>query len=594
MNLKNRQPLFFILVGFLLTQPVESFSQPKEKSPQLSKVEIIGNKNFSSRKIKEWLDLKKKQPTSQEIVQERCKSLLAKIQSEGYYFSKIDSINFNYNTDSSRVALILFLQEGSVPKVKDFIIQGLEDRKIISRLRTRKGREFYSDVLEIDIAEIMDYYENTGYPFCEVKITKFKMNENADSAELSLTLEVNSGKEIRIDEIKILGNEETKPYVILRELPFASGEIYEQRKMDKIPSILLNTGFFKWVNEPYIEVEQTTNRNRLIIELAEKNHNQFDGVVGYNPGSANTKGFVTGLLDFRFGNLFGTGRQIDAFWERRSQDTQELKFGYTEPWLGGFPLSVGFGFEQIIQDTSYIQREVALDLRYAINSNVAITTGISNRSISPDSLGALLFNVSRSTALNLRVGAAFNTLSDPINPESGVRYFTGFEWSRKTFDDTLSGASSPGSFNLKRLSVDFENYFSLFRWQVLALGLHGREVTSDEAVISITDMYRFGGTKSMRGYREEQFRGSRIAWGNLEYRYLIGGPSRLFAFLDFGYYFREEILNSNKLKTDDFKIGYGFGMRIDTKLGYFGLDYGLGEGDSFSNGKIHIRLVNEF
>lgn len=592
--MKNKQPLFFILAGFLLIQPVGSFSQKKGKIPLLRKVAIEGNKHFSSRKIKEWLGLKKKQLISEALVQEKAKILLEKIQSQGYYFAKIDSIEFNYNTDSSRVALTLFLKEGFVPDVQEFIIPGLADEEITSRLRIRVGGKFYSDVLEADIAEIIDYYENIGHPFCEVKITKFEMNENDDSAELALALEVNPGEEIRIDEIEILGNEQTQAYVILRELPFALDEIYRQKKVDKIPAILMNTGFFKWVNEPYIEVEPATNTKRLVIELEEKSHNQFDGVVGYNPGSANSKGFVTGLLDFRFGNLFGTGRQINTFWERRSEDTQEFKFGYTEPWLAGFPLNVSFSLEQIIQDTSYIQRAVALDLRYAVNSNVAVTTGISNRSISPDSLGALLFNISRSKALNLRVGVAFNTLSDPINPESGVRYFTGFEWSKKTFDDTSSAASSSGSFNLKRLSVDFENYFSLFRWQVIALGLHGREVTSDEEVISITDQYRFGGTQSLRGYREEQFRGSRIAWGNLEYRYLIGGPSRLFAFLDFGYYFREDLLTGNKIKTDDFKIGYGFGLRIDTKLGYFGLDYGLGEGDSFSNGKIHIRLINEF
>ena len=39
---------------------------------------------------------------------------------------------------------------------------------------------------------------------------------------------------------------------------------------------------------------------------------------------------------------------------------------------------------------------------------------------------------------------------------------------------------------------------------------------------------------------------------------------------------------------------YGFGIRIETRLGLFGVDYGLGEGDSFLQGKVHVGLVNWF
>jgi outer membrane protein assembly factor BamA len=126
----------------------------------------------------------------------------------------------------------------------------------------------------------------------------------------------------------------------------------------------------------------------------------------------------------------------------------------------------------------------------------------------------------------------------------------------------------------------------------LALSFHGRRISSSEKFIPIPDQYRLGGTRSLRGYREDQFRGSTIAWSNMEYRYILGPRSRAFVFCDVGYYHAE---NSNGV-SEDLKIGYGFGVRLETGLGIMGIDYGLayGEKTGLMSGLLHVGLVNEF
>ena len=47
-------------------------------------------------------------------------------------------------------------------------------------------------------------------------------------------------------------------------------------------------------------------------------------------------------------------------------------------------------------------------------------------------------------------------------------------------------------------------------------------------------------------------------------------------------------------KSDAFKYGYGIGVQLETGLGNLGVSFALGEGDSFSNGKVHFGLINEF
>ena len=107
----------------------------------------------------------------------------------------------------------------------------------------------------------------------------------------------------------------------------------------------------------------------------------------------------------------------------------------------------------------------------------------------------------------------------------------------------------------------------------------------------ITDQFRFGGARTLRGYRENQFNGSKVAWANLEYRYLLARRSRVFVFLDSGYYWRR--LDSGE-SVEGYKLGYGFGLRIETGLGIISVDYGLGEGDGILAGKVHVGLINQF
>lgn len=568
--------------------------------PRLNQLEISGNKKFSRDLIQKWFNTKQGELVSGEDVYYRTTQVLERLKERGYYFAKFDSVILNYSADSTQVDVILSLDEGELLCVNKFVIEGVEstDQESFPDLETRAGKPFQQEIFQEDIKEIIRFYEERGHPYGRVNIEEMKLgNSNSDGESgLEIKLNIIPGPKVTIDAIEIQGNEQTRDYVILRELGFRKGAVYDQQKIDKIKTRLMKLGYFKWVNPPEL-VMQKDSTAKLIIELKEGSSNRVDGVIGYNPPAGNSKGFLTGLLNLSFGNLLGTGRHLEVHWERKTQKTQELRFRYLEPWVAGWPLHIGFSFEQLIQDTSYVQRSLALDFQVLFNEYLSLFSRISKRDISPDSLGAVLFGIPPSSSINFAIGLDYDTLDDFLNPRKGVRYQTSFELGKKNIELLTSGASASQkseSFEQKRISIDFESYFSIFKWQVFAIGLHGRQITSDEDVIPITDQYRFGGTRTLRGYREEQFRGSRIAWTNIEYRYLLGRHSRFFVFLDTGYFFREELIDNVLRKIVETKVGYGVGLRIDTKLGFFGIDYGLGEGDSLSNGKVHVGLMNEF
>jgi outer membrane protein assembly factor BamA len=76
----------------------------------------------------------------------------------------------------------------------------------------------------------------------------------------------------------------------------------------------------------------------------------------------------------------------------------------------------------------------------------------------------------------------------------------------------------------------------------------------------------------------------------------LGYDSRIFIFADYGYFYRKAGLSQDGSlrEISGKKLGYGFGLRVNSRAGLLGIDYGLGEKDRLNEGKIHFGIVNRF
>jgi outer membrane protein insertion porin family len=108
-------------------------------------------------------------------------------------------------------------------------------------------------------------------------------------------------------------------------------------------------------------------------------------------------------------------------------------------------------------------------------------------------------------------------------------------------------------------------------------------------VLRPPDQVWFGGARTVRGFREDQFFARRVAWLNTEYRLLLGPRTRFFVFTDNAFYSRDY-----PDKVDQWLTSYGLGLRLEGPLGIMQVDYGLEKGASFQEGKLHFRVINEF
>ena len=571
------------------------FAQSAKKSVPVKRFEIFGTEHVSKGEVEKWFDLENT-TLNEEILYKKCLEVLRNYAAHDFPFAKIDSVVYNINPDSSSASVKLYVTENIQIKFNGVGLSGIDSSKaaeIKSRFDTRPGRQFEPEKFINDMDDALGQLENQGYPFTRFEL-KSSSIEDVSPSTGSIGIDMNTvlGPRLIVNEIQIGGNDLTKDNVILREIRINKGDVYDQRKVDKIPQRLMKLGYFDQVTQPQVFLTEGQSGG-LIINVKEGNASKFDGILGYNPGTDTEGGYFTGQLDISLGNLLGTGRSLLAHWEKRDRETQGLQFHYREPWLAGLPLHAGFGFEQLIQDTTYVQRDIAVDFAVPIFENMNILTRLNRSEISPDSMGSYIRGIPRSRTLNASIGIEYDSRDDLINPQAGAYYNTFVQTGKKENlgpDDLVQSLDLRKDIDNKRFSLDAEFYAPLFKRQVLAIGVHGRQIHSNEEVIPVPDLYRLGGTKSLRGYREDQFFGSSVAWTNVELRYILGRRSRAFVFIDSGYYSSK---NGN-IESNKYKVGYGFGFRLETGLGIMGVDYGLGDGDGLFNGKVHVGLINEF
>jgi outer membrane protein assembly factor BamA len=581
-----KKSLIFILIVFQ-----NIFSQA------IKDIEVSGNVYFDRGSIVEWSGLKTGEVYRPGRLDSALVNIARNFAQQGYFYSTFNHSYAQYSVDSSNVTIYLQVQEGPPSLIRKIIIDNPDTTDVtsISSFSFLEGQVFDKYEIEANINSWLRYLENTGYPFARAVVRSVELSEEKEkNPYVDVTIFVEKGIHSTIDRIVINGNTSTDPEVITRELRLDRNQVYSQQQIDEFPKRLNRLRFFEPVQRPEFFINQD-NEGVLVINVKEKQTNNFDGIIGYIPPSGNIqKGYLTGLVNVSLRNLFGTGRAAAVRWQQYDRFSQELELRYLEPWILSYPFNVSGGFFQRKQDTTYVQRRVEGTLEFLATEDISAGVTLNSEQVIPSFNLTPRFTVYNSTSFTTGLNLKIDTRDDPYAPVEGFLFLNSYSFSRKRIYGPVQfiTANTRTSLNLQRISVDFSFFYQLFSRQIIATGLHGRELRGP--AFENSDLFRLGGNNTLRGYRESQYLGSRIFWSNLEYRFLLTRRTYVFLFTDNGYYLRKEEPDRNILKMESFKSGYGAGINLETGLGVLAVSYAIAAGDNFSNGKIHFGIVNEF
>lgn len=557
--------------------------------PIIRSLTVNGNAALSDRELLESIGSRAGQPYSASALSSDVAALVDRYHRSGYLAAEVRPTVTRSPADTTLVDVAMAVREGRRTVVGRVSIAGLRTLstdEALELFETRPGDPLDQAVLEEDIAALIATLERKGYPLARCGVDSLTLTGGPEEDSLAVYLTAEEGEKVRIGEIRVEGNRETDTTVILREIRFREGEEYDPVRVALIRERLNRLNIFSSVAEP--ELYFRGDQGGLLIRVQEGPTNTFDGLLGYVPsGTDGSGGYLTGLVAVGMRNLFGTGRKLNLRWQRDALETQELAIRYTEPWLFGAPVNLTGGFFQRQQDSSYVQRLVDGKAELLVSERLSLGLVVRSESViaGEEVLATAAYS---SSALTLGGEVQYDSRDDIYVPLSGLRYAVDVHYGRKT----LPPGSSPDRGWIQRGSIDCEFYIPAFGRQVLAIMAHGRQLQGTQ--IQDGEMYRLGGARSLRGYREGEYLGSLVGWLNTEYRFIAGRRSFFFGLFDLGYYVYPGQAASGREKVEELKLGYGLGMRVDTAVGMIGVSIALGGGDALSQAKVHVGIVNSF
>jgi outer membrane protein insertion porin family len=506
------------------------------------------------------------------------------------------------------------------PVMGDVTFEGVtkvDPKKLEELFQSQKGDTINYNNIKEAVDKLQKTYADAGYPLARVA----DMNVAPGGI---LVLRIAEGK---VHHVKVSGNEETKDYVVLREVSTKPGDIFNAEKIKQDLRRIYNLNYFEEINLKF-EPAPTPEEVVVVIDVKEKQTGSINLGAGYS-----TRDGILGMFSVKKDNLMGTGQQVGVDLSISQQLQLAGELTYFNPWFDDH--RTGLGGSLYVRRFNNFLANFRED-RYGVSANAS-------RPLFGDSLGTPWRGTtgirleSVKTFDNVFVGGnpkpTFASNDDPrlagkqitLDPSGNDTILAGsFGITYDTRDVIMN--PTEGWFNQVTLEPGLVNpgqglspllrssgaatYFLPLPpvpWSkdrsTLAVGTRLGLINGFNSLVPAYERFYSTGPYLIRGWPEfatpdsdigrkyplNFFQGSNVAIGSLEYRFPIFNIVSGVVFADSGLFWD----NSFTDQYGNFLLhsGYGAGLRLNTPLGPIRLDYGM---SGLEPGQFHFSIGQKF
>ena len=469
------------------------------------------------------------------------------------------------------------------PELKEVKIEGntVESTEALMELVTVKNGELLnSRTLQENVQAIQEKYRADGYILA--KITDLNIAQDG-----TLTIKISEGV---LESYKVKGNKKTKDHVILREMRQKPGEPFNANQARRSMQRVYNLGFFEDVN---VKMNPGVEPNAVVMEIDVKE--KRTGSFGIGAGYSSSDGMV-GMVSVSDTNFRGMGDTISLSYEMSGDDTDArgYTFMYRRPWLdkketAGTLRVYNRTYEYDDYDENGNHKESFMR-KYA-GGEITISRPMSEYSTN----FVTLRNRDDKYVKHTELGNAGNRSGNTawIKNNFGTTRSITLEHVTDTRDniyEPTTGARASlsaefaglgGDFSYQKYTAGDAHYLKAGRSQVFVLRA---QYGISKGTMSEYSQFRVGGQDTIRGYREDQFRGTRMALLSAEYRFPIVSKVTGALFADYGGAW------SSGFMPENLHASVGVGLGLNTPIGPLRLDYGRGS----QGGRVHFRVGGTF
>ncbi len=482
--------------------------------------------------------------------------------------------------------------------------------------------------IQASIEKTIAFYMQKGYPFAKCNITYQIRESHTQYIIYEPMVEIDIGQKYVFDSITFKGISPNASRLAQNIIDIHSKDVFNQKKVDNAVKLLNNSPYFEQctIKELRFTKQKTAH---VFIETKKKKSNYIDGILGVAPSNTQQeKTQVTGNLKLSIVNPDWGGKILNIQWDKLVSSSQNLEVLFKQPYLFQSPIDVQFNLTIQKQDTTFLRRDIQGKAGYRLSASWALQGGAYNRNsystlrnnFKRDTLSTPLLPRTQNLMFNFKqtlysVGIRHFTVNNLYAPQKGldlnIELYAGYKNISKTqgIDAKIFETVEKKSF-IYSAQVRCWQYVRLKPRQVGVLGFNGS--TTGNPYLTVNDLYRIGGLKTLRGFNELSYFASTYLISTLEYRYFLEELSFVSLFVDYAWVqekykiaflgTREVIVNSQvKYQTYQYiqeknkwnnPVGFGVGMQLFMeKAGILSLAIALGKDTQQSATNVNIRQL---
>jgi len=287
------------------------FTIVEGRKMMVKKVEFIGNKKLSDRKLMAGLGNKEKGwiwwftdrgKYNKDEIDNDVDRVTAVYYDNGYLEATVEPADVEMRENG--IFITYRVSEGEKYKVSDVDISGdliVAKEDLMKNLEVRPNRTFSREELVLDLEYLTREYENEGYALVDIQP---QTDLDTTNYTVALNYFIVKGKKTYFERINISGNTKTLDKVIRRELRFSEGDLFNGDDLQRSQERVQNLGYFEEVN---FATERGSADDRVVVnvDVVEQPTGLISAGLGYSSIVE-----VTGMVRLQERNLFGRGYKV--------------------------------------------------------------------------------------------------------------------------------------------------------------------------------------------------------------------------------------------------------------------------------------------
>lgn len=495
--------------------------------------------------------------------------------------SQLGFINHEFNTEQKKDTILVNLKLNA--QIQTLLLtyhnKDIPDKAlpaIITKIDSSSFEVPFKKATEL-LHHLTIFFENSGYSFTNLKLTNLKMKDSI----LEANIIVEQKDKRFIDDVIVQGYSQFPKKFIKHYLNISERSVFSKSKLVAIENKLAQLSFISTIRKP--EILFTKDSTILYLYVSKKQINLFDGLLGFNNTERNKSLQLNGYLNLELNNSFNTGESIKINWQSTNKKSNALNIQFNLPYIFNTPIQLSGNFSIFKQDTLFTSTTANFGISYLFQNNTnlkLIYESESATTLKNNAANTIFSDFSKSL-----FGAAFTYSENGFfNSSQQQKFYIEAQYlfgNRKITNNNTNQSKIRLQGSASILLSDKSSFFLKSTGELL--------LTKNPLE---NELFRIGGTQSLRGFDEISLLTQKYNVVNLEYRYKTGSESYFYTISDYGLLLDYALEKTNNL----FALGVGYQLATNSSI--LNIAYALGKFENtpfaFKNSKVHISITYPF